>query len=285
MTEETGTEIDMDTSGLDPEDVFEEGFNTGQELASDELLDNIANRFEDEGFDPDEIDELLYDPAPRRRRRRSGRRRHRSMDPAPRRRRRKHRKGKSYDPAPRRGRRGGRRRRYDVAPKRRTHRSKGMLKDLLDNSGIITYGGKFIMDYAARADVLKAAGSITTGSYGGIFEALQYDIANFKMADATTRVQKVAVASVLEGVAGMVLKSPKINNKMKGYGKPLGDALIGYAAAVVSKAVLDPPVVTSQPARRHNQPCIEPGCRQTMHMPALAPARITTNSTDIPWGY
>jgi len=262
----------------------------GYQAAADELRDEIAEQYEDEGFDPEEIDELLYDPAPRRggrgRKRRVRRRgARRSLDPAPRRRkssRRKSRRGvKRYDPAPKRRRGRGRRgvRRYDV-PKTRHRKKKGMLKLVLDNAGIIAGGGKFIMDYAARADALKLQGSIDNGSYAGIFEAIQFDMVNFKMADASARVQKVFPTVALQGVAGMVLKSSRVNSAMKGYGKPAGDVLLGVAIATAAKAILDPPIVRT-PARR--QPAMA-AVQMPQNRVQIQP-QIQTQETYIPWGY
>lgn len=252
--------VEPETQGAtaDPDEYFNEGFETGQETEHDDLLEQVADTFEDAGYDPDEVEELLYDPAPRRRR---------------------HRRRVAYDPAPRR--RRSRRAATVVAPRgrrkgrRRTGRKvgrkvKGMLSKFKSYALPAAAGGSFLMQYAARADALKASGAITTGGYGGILEAVRYDITHFNASDAMTRVSSNLSTIAVPLVGGYLVKNVGSGFVKSGIEKDIieivGDILMGYGAAVGVKKVLDPPV---GPARRQ---------------PVTVQAQPQVDSYQ-PWGY
>jgi len=200
------------------------------DIASQETQEQIQDLMEEQGYDPDEI-EALFDPAPRRHRRR-----------------RHHRRQVAYDPAPRR-----RARRHETTGKKRrsSKRGSGIKKSiggLLNYAGVIAFGGKFLMDYNARAKAL-GINPVTSKPYT-ILTAIEFDMKNFDSAAAMTRVQAAAPMIIGEAVGGYILNTPKVNGMAKGYGKPVGNALYGVAAATFIKAFLDPPVGQPQVARR-----------------------------------
>lgn len=247
MTESTNPEID-------PEEFFNEGFEAGRGTVSDEFLDDLSEKLTDElGFDPDEVDELLYDPAPRR-----GRRRRRSRTSAPvQAPRRKRRKARTY--AQTTGRKG----------RGRTGRQlKGMLGKFKQYAFPIAAGGSFLMQYAARADALKAAGSITTGGYAGILEAIKFDLTNFNASAAMTRVSSNISTIGVPLVGGYLVKKVGGGFVKGGVEKDVveivGDLLTGYGVATGVKKILDPPInVPQQQPQQQQQP----------------------QNTYVPWGY
>jgi len=267
---------EQEGAGIDPEQYFNEGVSTGQEIGVEETLGQVAEKFAEAGYDPDEINELLYDPAPRRRRRHV----RRASNGAPRRRR-SHRRVAMYDPAPRRR---HRRRTYDPAPKRYASRGSGALGGLLNYAGIIAGGAKFVLDYQARAKALGV--NPTTGLPHTILTAIEFDMKNFNASDAMTRVTGALPTIVVEAVAGYALKSRKINAALKGYGRPAGDVALGVAAATLVKAFLDPPIGAPQQARMAQARIAQPTAQvaqarvvQTAPVPVYQPVVQQTSST------
>ncbi len=216
------TEPELDP-GIDPEELFNEGYQTGAELESEELREQIEDQLIDEGFDPDDIDEMLYDPAPRQGRRRH-RRSHRSYDPAPRRRRRSRRRsGRRYDPAPRR--RSG----WRGKAKKYGKRTKGMLGKFRKYALPGAAGLTFLGGYMARAKQLNMS----------VPDAMMKDIKEFDGKAAMKRVQDSAGEIATPLVAGWTIKETKVAGKYSGL---IGDVLTGIGLGTFAKKVLDPPV-------------------------------------------
>lgn len=271
------TEPEVPGQEIDPETYFNEGFATGQETAADDLREQIADELDDAGFDPDEIDQALFTGdtdiySPRRRKHR------------------KHRKhAKQYDPAPRRGRKKSRK--YDPAPKRRSRKVgtkvKGMLGKFKDYAFPVAAGGSFIMQYAARADTLKAAGSITTGGYAGILKAIQWDISHFNASDAMTRVSSNLSTIGVPLIGGYLVKTVGGGMVKGGIERDVieiaGDLLMGYGTALGVKRVLDPPVTMVRQLDRGTMRHVQQPQMQ-MQQPQIH-MQERQQETYIPWGY
>ncbi len=221
------TELELDSGiEIDPEELFNEGYQTGAELESEELREQIEDQLIDEGFDPDDIDEMLYDPAPRRGRRRH-RRSHRSYDPAPRRRRRSRRRsGRRYDPAPRRGSKSGY---YGKLKKKYGKHAKGMLGKFRKFALPGAAGLTFLGAYMTRASQLGVS----------VPDAITKDIKEFDGKAAMKRVQDSAGEIATPLVAGWAIKETKVAGKYSGL---IGDVLTGIGLGTFAKKVLDPPV-------------------------------------------
>jgi hypothetical protein len=240
---------------VDSEEYFNEGFATGQETAADDLREQIADTFTSAGFDPDEVDQLLYDP-----------------DPAPRKKHRRHRRhAKQYDPAPKKERKS----------KRVGKKVKGMLGKFKGYVFPVAAGGSFLMQYATRADTLKAAGSITTGGYAGILQAIQWDISHFNASDAMKRLSSnlstVGVPLVggylVKNIGGGIVKSGVERDVLE----IAGDLLIGYGVALGTKKILDPPI---EIARKPQMQMM-----QRVQQPQMQMQTVQQRDTYIPWGY
>lgn len=142
----------LDPGNYDSE-AFNEGFETAYDIASQETQEQMAELLEDAGFDDDEIEEALYDPAPRRGRRRSKRRSRRHS-------------ARSYDPAPaRRRRRGGRK----GSKRKGGRKGKGKLAKFRKFAMPAATAASFYFSYAETA---KARGL-------NIIDALKADLANW----------------------------------------------------------------------------------------------------------
>lgn len=137
--------------GYDPE-TFNEGLETGYDIASQETQEQMADLLEDAGFDPDDIEEALYDPAPRR----GGRRRHRRSS--------RRYSAKSYDPAPARRRRTGRK-----GAKKGKKGKKSKLAKFRKFAMPAAAVGSFYFSYKATAD----ARGLT------VIDALKADLTNW----------------------------------------------------------------------------------------------------------
>lgn len=217
MTEPNENTISQTAPDLD--------FETGLEVGREEQLDELASNLEAQGYDPDEVSELLYDPAPRHRRR--------------------HRKARRFDPMPkRRGRKGSRRRRYDPAPFASGSRSRGMLSKLKPLVGVAVGGVVFYNAYTTRAAALFASGAIAANS---VMDAITYDLSHFSATDALNRV-KASPGAAVTLVAGSIAKGYGILPK-RGLLGLVVDAALGATAGMVAKQVLDPPM----PAARQGQ--------------------------------
>lgn len=206
-------------TGIDPEDYFSEGFAAGQEAVSDELREQIAEQLSGEGFDPDDIEEALYDPAPRRRGRkhRGTRRMRRAYDPAPRRRSRKGKGRRMRTYAQTTGKNGYRR------------RAKGMLGKLKQYAMPGAAGVTFFAAYSLRAKQLNMS----------LMDAIMYDVKNFDSTAAMKRVQDNAGEIATPLIAGWAVKKTGIAGK---YSALAGDILTGLGIGKAAKTILDPPI-------------------------------------------
>ena len=155
---------------LDPgnmDENFNEGFETAYDIATQETQEQMADMLENAGFDPDDIEEALYDPAPRR-----GRRRRKSK-PARR----------SYDPAPRRGRRRSRRRHarrsYDPAPRRRRGARRKTTAKRYGKKSKLAKFRKFVMPAATAASFYMSYSATATARGMTVIDALKFDLANW----------------------------------------------------------------------------------------------------------
>ncbi len=199
-------------------------------------LDELAEQLENEGFDPDEIEEALYDPAPRRRRGRRGRRMHRrSYNPAPRRR--------------RRGRRGRGRSRYGkrkVTARRRRFggraigyikRKKGTLakfrKYVLPGVTI----GSFYLSYAANA---KARG-MTLGA------ALKADLQNWDANKVWAKIQASPVPAI--GTIAIPIAKRAVPQLRNGTTGLITDVVQGILTGQFITQVIDEPAPLRTAAR------------------------------------
>lgn len=190
----------------------------------------MEQRLIDAGHDPEEVSELLYDPAPRRRGKINCSAKQRATMP-------QICKGggsrssraRSYDPAPHR----------KVTAKRTGKGKKGingtlnkLKKFALPGAAGLTFYGA----YVKRADDLLKTGKIPEKS---VFKAIEYDIKNFNGTDAMERVKKQGGEILTPLVASWGIKETKILGKYSGLA---ADLLAGFGVGIGAKAVLDPPI-------------------------------------------
>lgn len=229
-------------------------FETGVEVGKEEQLTQLEDRLLDEGFPPDEVDELLYDPAPRRRGRK--RRRH---------------SRRTYDPAPRR-RSSGRR------TTARHYRKKGTLSKLKKFVLPATAGMTFYSAYTKRATDLFNQGLISSNS---VYDAIMYDINNFDSTAAMTRLQDQAGNIATPLIGGWAIQETKLLGKYSGI---VADILYGLGIGTGAKAILDPPIGNRSAATNRSRVIRRAGTPGTSVAPADTgcptcdqPAQATTN--------
>lgn len=215
----------------DSDVTFESGIAIGQEEGFDDAVEQLI----DDGVIDESEAEALYDP-PKWRRKSRGRSRSRSQ-PGSRSRRGRGKKtwhmsgsSRAYDPINifQGGKRGG------------GHKKGGWgkLKGLVFP---VTVLGLTYMDYAARGKTLKAQGKIPSDS---VFEAIKYDIKNFKSEDAIKRLQDNAGSILIPAGAGVAAKALKgyAPAKTRGIVDVIGDVLLGIGSERAIKSILDPPI-------------------------------------------
>lgn len=185
-------------------------------------LEDVEQRLIDEGYDPLDVEELLYDPAPRKRGKKYKRR--------PR--------ARSYDPAPLRSRVATRYRTVKEKVKRRI--PKGIMAKVKKFVLPGTAGVTFYAAYIKRAEDLFNQGLISEKS---VFKAIEYDIKNFNTNDAMGRLKNNAGEIITPFLGGFLMKETKILGKYTGVA---ADALFGMGIGVGAKTILDPPVIQSQ---------------------------------------
>ena len=178
----------------------------------------MEQRLIDAGHDPEEVEELLYDPAPRRRGKKHHRKATRSHSYS---------RARSYDPAPRK---------RKVTAKRTG--KKGTLNKLKKFAMPAAAGLTFYGAYVKRAEDLFNAGSIPEKS---VFKAIEYDVKNFNGTDAMNRVKAQAGEIATPLIASWAVKETHILGKYSGIA---ADLLAGFGIGVAGKAVLDPPITT-----------------------------------------
>ena len=209
MTEE------LHTSDNNEAEHFNDGFETAYDIASQESLEIMMQELEDAGFDPDEIEEALYDPAPRRGRRHHGGRkgrRHarRSYDPAPPRRGRKSRSASAY---PRKGKKG----------------RKGKLAKFRKFVLPTTTVGSFYLSYAANAK----ARNLT------LLDALKADLSNWDVNKVMTKIQNNPMPLV--GTVGVPIVKHMVPDLNKGMMGLVADAVQGIMTGQFLVQVVDEP--------------------------------------------
>ncbi|KPQ42194.1 MAG: hypothetical protein MPEBLZ_03244 [Candidatus Methanoperedens nitroreducens] len=228
-------------------------FEVGHETGTQETLEDVEQRLIDAGHDPEEVEELLYDPAPRHHKGKKKQRSHRSRT--------QHVRSPAYvyDPAPRK---------RKVTAKRTG--KKGTLAKLKKfaipgAAGLTFYGG-----YVKRAEELFTAGKITEKS---VFKAIEYDFKNFNGTDAMNRVKSQAGEIIAPVAVGWGIKETKILGKYSGIA---ADLLTGFGIGVGAKAILDPPITNAGAAKNlitvKKPDC--PGCKDQgpqMQMTAYNP--------------
>lgn len=163
-----------------------------------------------EGFDPEDVQELLYDPAPKKRKK--GKRRKTTNQ-------------RSY-------------RSIGTGKKRKTTAKKPK-KGLAKIRPWVLPGaaaGTFYAGYITRAKELFAAGKITQDS---VFDAIKYDITNFNTTDAMNRLKNNAGEIVTPLLAAALVKEIKPIGKHSGLA---ADVLSGMGIGVAAKTILDPPL-------------------------------------------
>lgn len=256
----------LDPGNYNP-DAFNDGFEAAYDIAGQETqeqLENLGEQLINDGYDPDEVNELLYDPAPRRGK---GKRKGKGRRKASRR---------SYDPAPRRGR--GSRRRYDPAPQyyvRAKKRAKGLLPKLRKLAIPGAAGLTFYAAYVKRATDLKAAGKIPENN---VFKAIQYDIENFNATDAVARMQTATPAILTPVIGGWAIKKSGILGKYSGIA---GDILTGMGLGVAGKAILDPPINAARPSANHKGHVVKATCG---HGAPCDQRDAMQEQSYVPWG-
>jgi len=207
-------------------------------------IEELEGQLLEAGFDPSDVEEALYDPAPRRRK-------HRKVH---------HRKHKAaaivYDPRKRRvsHKVSHRRRRYDPAPKRsvtarRTSRKAGMTKILTKLRPYIAPAVGLYSFYAAYQTRLVALQGIAAKNKDGtpvssVFQAIMFDVDNFNSTDAWARVQAQVSDYGLPLAAGYGVKQFHVGGKYSGI---IGDVLMAFGAQKLAKVILDPPAVAARP--------------------------------------
>lgn len=183
-------------------------------------IDQLGAELLDAGYDPADVEEFLYDPAPRRRGRKGksvAKRTYRAKRST-------RRYARSYDPAPRRRKTGGRK------------KPRGILAKVKKFAFPGAAGITFYSSYLKRADELFTAGLITQKS---VFSAIEYDVKNFDANAAMDRLKVAAPKIVVPSLVGVVVKETKIAGKYSGLVK---DLMVGMAAGTAAKAALDPPL-------------------------------------------
>ena len=213
-----------------PDNDFDEGFESGETAALTEVQEMLM----DEGFDPEEVQEMLYDPAPKKgKKKKTSKRRY---DPAPQ---------KRYKPRSTSG-----KKRKTTA---RRKKPKGMLAKMKKFAMPGTAGVTFYASYLKRADELFTAGKITKKS---VYSAVEYDVKNFDVDDALDRLKDNAGEIATPVLAGMLVKETKIAGKHSGL---VADILTGLAAGKAAKVLLDPPIAgAAPPARQIAQKTTQP---------------------------
>ena len=212
---------------------FDEGYESGETAALTEVEDMLV----DEGFDPGEVQEMLYDPAPRKKGSKKKKTTKRRYDPAPQRR---------YKPRSTSG-----KKRKTTAKRKKP---KGMLAKMKKFAMPGAAGITFYASYIKRAEELFTAGKITKQS---VYTAVEYDVKNFNVDDALDRLKDNAGEIVAPVLAGALVKETKIAGKHSGL---VADVLTGLAAGKAGKVLLDPPIAgaaapaASQIAQKTTQP-------------------------------
>jgi len=222
----------METPDNEFDNDFDEGFESGETAALTEVQDMLM----DEGFDPEEVEEMLYDPAPRKKGRKKKKTSKRRYDPAPKR---------TYRPYS-----ASRKKRKTTAKRKKP---KGMLAKMKKFAMPGTAGVTFYAAYIKRADELFTAGKIAKKS---VYSAVEYDVKNFDVDDAMDRLKDNAGEIVAPVIAGMLVKETKVAGKHSGL---VADILTGLAAGKAGKVLLDPPIAgAAPPARLSEQKTIQP---------------------------
>jgi hypothetical protein len=248
-----------DELDFDPENIFEEGRSLGQEETDEAIREQLASDLISAGQDVDEVEALLFDPAPRRK----GSRKRGKINCSPRQRatmpqickgsrsRRKyaparpmsHRfnpvSGSYYDPAPRRS----------VTAKRTGGKrpAKGLIAGLKPLVLPAATLATIYMKYTDRATKLTAAGALNKDGtpVKGVFDAIMYDLQNRPTTKVIDRVKAQAgsiVAPALIGVATQyTTKKIKMNGKLKQAANLGAEGLIGMGIGNLINAILDPP--------------------------------------------
>lgn len=257
---------DIEQTGFDPEQIFNEGRSLGQEESEELLREQLFEGLVANGMDPDEVEQALYDPAPRKHRR--GHKRGKvhcsakQMAKMPQICKGSRSKGRPYDPAPRKHHHYDKipshwRRTYDPAPVRQAarrygKRAKGAIAGL---KPFVLPGvtiGTFLMEYSKRASALKAAGTVNPKNgkpVTDIWSAIMYDIQNRPTTTFWSRFKDdagVIVGSAVAGlalpyVAEMIPKGTKGKGTIKTVADVGGKALIGYGLGELIKDIFDPP--------------------------------------------
>jgi len=254
-------------TGLDPEQIFNEGATAERSALQNELSDRLQSEL---GLSGDEV-EALFDPAPRRGKgRRKGKRcgtakqhrampqifssvcsgKARSMDPRPKRRHKRH-AARRYDPAPLRE--TVRNTMQRVRRNKHVKRAKSAGAKLMDKAQpYIPYAvgaGVLYSLYSTHLNELKAASAknkdgtpVTT-----LVDAVMYDINNWStigngLTGASTRIQEHWKEILGGAVGGLVIQEASRGTKYGKVGSIAGKSAMAIGAAYLIKALLDPPV-------------------------------------------
>ncbi len=213
----TEPQIDPGLDDLDPGESFNEGIEAGYDIGSQESLEEIEEQLINAGFDPDEIEEALYDPAPRRGRRRHGGRKGRRSA------------RRTYDPAP------GRRRKYRAAsayPKKGKKGKRGKFAKFRKFVLPATTIGSFYLSYSANAKARNMT----------VLDALKYDLGNWS---AQKTIDKISANPLpIVGTIGIPVAKQFIPGARSGMVGMIVDAVQGIMTGQFLTQVVDEPVAS-----------------------------------------
>jgi len=246
-----------------PEEVFDSGVLTGEEIAKEQLAEQLA----EQGFDESDIHEALYSDGTDVFRPKRGKKRGKINCSAKQRATMpqicKNGSSRKYDPAPRKNRptvaavSGARKIKhgrkpilvYDPAPKKTSYRkrAKGILGKIRPYALPGAAGVTFFAAYVQRTKDMEADPITFKNDDGtpvkGMFQAIMWDINHFNSSDAMTRIQDNATAIIAPAAVGYAVKEFKIGGK---YSSLAGDILMGIGAGTAAKTILDPPAPVNQ---------------------------------------
>lgn len=219
-------------------------YETGIEVGKEEALAELQTQLVDDGYDPDDVQELLYDPAPKKRKKGT----------------RKKTNQRTYRPI------GGTKKRKTTAKKPKKGLAKLRQYAMPGAAGLTFYGA-----YVKRADELFKAGKITKDS---VYEAIKYDAKNFDSKDAMQRLKDNAGEIVTPFLGAKLVQELKPVGKYSGLA---ADILMGLGTGFAAKTILDPPIEGAA----GNRPANTSGGIRVIHSQETAQPQRQVQNTQI----
>ncbi len=217
----TEPQIDPGLDDLDPGESFNEGIEAGYDIGSQESLEEIEEQLINAGFDPDEIEEALYDPAPRRGRRRHGGRKGRRSA------------RRTYDPAP------GRRRKYPAASAYPKKGKKGKGKG---KRGKFAKFRKFVLPATTISSFYMSYSANAKARNMKLLDALKYDLGNWSAQKTMDKISANPLPVV--GTIGIPVAKQFIPGVRSGMVGMIVDAVQGIMTGQFLTQVVDEPVAS-----------------------------------------